>query len=199
MKSNFIESIKLRRSIYNLNNQSTISDQQLIDQIKAITQFVPSPFNIQSGRVVILLGENHHKLWNIVLETLRKIVPAANFASTENKIKSFDAGYGTILFFDDTPSVEDLKAKFPLYQQHFDSWADQANGMLQFAVWTYLAEHNMGASLQHYNPLIDDEVKKTFNLPKEWRLIAQMPFGTIAAPAGEKSFLPIDERVRVHK
>ena len=112
MKSNLIESIKLRRSIYNLNNQSTISDQQLIDQIKAITQFVPSPFNIQSGRVVILLGENHHKLWNIVLETLRKIVPAANFASTENKIKSFDAGYGTILFFDDTPSVEDLKANF---------------------------------------------------------------------------------------
>ena len=57
----------------------------------------------------------------------------------------------------------------------------------------------MGASLQHYNPLIDDEVKKTFNLPLEWRLVAQMPFGSITKPAGEKSFLPIEERVRVYK
>ncbi|HHU24709.1 MAG: nitroreductase family protein [Bacilli bacterium] len=199
MQSNFIDAIKLRRTIYHLNNQSTISDQQLIDQIQAITQTVPSPFNIQSGRVVILLGGNHHTFWNIVLETLRKIVPEASFPQTEAKIQSFEAGYGTILFFDNTPSVEDLKAKFPLYKQHFDSWADHANGMLQFAIWTYLAEQNMGASLQHYNPLIDDEVKKTFNLPLEWRLVAQMPFGSITKPAGEKSFLPIEERVRVYK
>lgn len=199
MQSNFIDAIKLRRTIYHFNNQSTISDQQLIDQIQAITQTVPSPFNIQSGRVVILLGGNHHTFWNIVLETLRKIVPEASFPQTEAKIQSFEAGYGTILFFDNTPSVEDLKAKFPLYKQHFDSWADHANGMLQFAIWTYLAEQNMGASLQHYNPLIDDEVKKTFNLPLEWRLVAQMPFGSITKPAGEKSFLPIEERVRVYK
>ena len=31
-----------------------------------------------------------------------------------------------------------------------------AAGMLQLAVWTALAEKGLGASLQHYNPLIDD-------------------------------------------
>lgn len=199
MISSFISAIQSRRTIYNLENQSTISDQQLIDQIKEVTKVIPSPFNIQSGRVVVLLGENHHQLWKIVLETLRPLVPTANFPQTEAKIKSFEAGYGTILFFDDTPTVENLKANFPLYKHHFDSWSDHANGMLQFAIWTYLAEQGMGASLQHYNPLIDDEVKKTFGLPSAWRLVAQMPFGKIAQPAGEKSFLPIEERVRVYK
>jgi predicted oxidoreductase (fatty acid repression mutant protein) len=117
----------------------------------------------------------------------------------KTKIKSFDAGYGTILFFDDTPSVEDLKAKFPLYQQHFDSWADQANGSVAVCGLDLSRGHNMGASLQHYNPLIDAEVKKTFNLPKEWRLIAQNAVWHHRRTGRRKEFLPIDERVRVHK
>ena len=30
---------------------------------------------------------------------------------------------------------------------------------------------------EHYNPIIDEEVMKTWNLPGKWSLIAQMPFG----------------------
>lgn len=56
-----------------------------------------------------------------------------------------------------------------------------------------------GASLQHYNPLIDDEVKETFGIAADWKLIAQMPFGNILTPPGEKEFQPIEERVKVIK
>ena len=38
---------------------------------------------------------------------------------------------------------------------------------------------NIGASLQHYNPLIDNIIKKEFQINKDWKFIAQMPFGEI--------------------
>lgn len=193
----FEAALQKRRSIYALGGSSPIPDDKLVALIQETVKHVPSAFNNQSARAVVLFGEENQKLWNIVLETLRKIVPPDNFSSTENKIASFAAGHGTILWFDDTEITENLKKQFSLYADNFDPWAEQSNGMVQHAVWVALAEVGLGASLQHYNPLIDDEVRTTFGLPNEWRLRAQMPFGSIEAPAGEKEFAPIEDRVKV--
>ena len=57
-------------------------------------------------------------------------------------------------------------ANFPLYKDNFPIWSLQANGMLEFAVWTSLEAEGLGASLQHYNPLVDDGVKKAWSLPE---------------------------------
>ncbi|MDD4637257.1 MAG: nitroreductase family protein, partial [Bacteroidales bacterium] len=73
------------------------------------------------------------------------------------------------------------------------------SAMHQFAVWNLLEEAGLGATLQHYNPLIDEEVRKTWNLPASWTLIAEMPFGTPVADAGEKTFQPIEDRVKIFK
>jgi uncharacterized protein len=43
--------------------------------------------------------------------------------------------------------------------------------------------------LQHYNPLIDAEVAKQWNLPASWKLRAQMPFGSNLQPFTEKTFI----------
>ena len=64
-------------------------------------------------------------------------------------------------------------------------------------IWAALSEHDIGASLQHYNPLIDDAVREEYTVSTDWKLVAQMPFGSIAAPAGDKTFQPLDERVKV--
>ncbi len=45
-----------------------------------------------------MFGESHLQLWDMVRETLRKIVPEAAFEGTNTKINSFAAGYGTVLF-----------------------------------------------------------------------------------------------------
>lgn len=37
--------------------------------------------------------------------------------------------------------------------------------MIQFAVWTALETEGLGASLQHYNPIIGAEVAKAFEIP----------------------------------
>ncbi len=50
---------------------------------------------------------------------------------------------------------------------------------------------------QHYNPVANEAIAKEFDVPKSWRLRAQLVFGGIKAPAGDKDFVPLEERVKV--
>ncbi|CUH92039.1 nitroreductase family protein [Herbinix luporum] len=186
-----------RRTFYAIDKKSPISNQEIREIIEHSVKHVPSAFNSQSARVVLLLGENHDKLWEITREELRKIVPAQSFASTDEKINSFKNGYGTILFFEDQAVIEGLQEQFQLYKESFPVWSLQSSGMLQYTIWISLEGAGLGASLQHYNPLIDDQVKNEWNLPNHWKLLAQMPFGTPKEVPGEKEFAPIDGRVKV--
>jgi predicted oxidoreductase (fatty acid repression mutant protein) len=78
-------------------------------------------------------------------------------------------------------------------------WAQQSNGMLQYNVWNLLEVAGLGASIQHYNPLIDDEVRRTWGLPDSWGLVAQMPFGAITELPAVKDSVPAAERMRSFK
>ena len=102
MERTFSEALKNRRTYYSITDQSPIPDQEIECIINLAVRHVPSAFNSQSTRVVLLLGKSHKKLWNIVKDALRKIVPGEAFAKTEEKIdNSFACGYGTVLFFED--------------------------------------------------------------------------------------------------
>lgn len=195
----FKELTKIRRSIYNLGNAPILPQDEITDLIEACLWNAPSAFNSQSARAIILYGENYQKFWQMVENTLRQIVPADKFGPTHEKLQSFRMGFGTVLFFDDDDVIHGLQENFPLYKDNFARWAEHGNAMVQYMVWMALAEHNVGASLQHYNPLIDDGVKKMFDVPSSWRLIAQMPFGSIGAPADEKTHEPIEKRVKIFK
>lgn len=194
------DTIQLRRSYYALSNKIDISDEQLQDILETAIKHVPSSFNSQSTRFVLLLGDQHKKLWSIVMETLRKMVPADRFQATEDKINNcFASGYGTILFYEDQQVVKGFQEQFPSYANYFPQYSEHTAGMHQFAVWTMLREVGIGASLQHYQPLIDEEVAKTWNIDPNWKLIAQMPFGNPIAEPGEKTFLPVEDRLKVFK
>lgn len=51
--------------------------------------------------------------------------------------------------------------------------------------------------MQHYNPLIDSSVAKQWNLPTEWRLVAQLVFGSPETEPSEKAQKPVEERVKI--
>lgn len=193
-----LKTIEKRRSYYNLAGESSISDAQIQEIIELSLKHAPSAFNSQTSRVVLLKGEEHKALWSIAMETLRKIVPEDAFAATESKINSFAAAYGSVLFFEDQEVVRSLQERFPLYQDRFPIWAEQHSGILQFIIWTALEEAGLGANLQHYNPLIDAEVKEKWDIPASWQLIAQMPFGKIESEPDEKQYEPIETRFRVY-
>jgi len=196
MSGSFMEAVKQRRTYYGIGKERIVSPERIRDIVNDAVKYTPSAFHSQSARVVVLFGEQSDKLWSMTKETLRAIVPADNFAPTEERMNGFGSGYGTVLFFEDQTDVESLMKQFPPYADNFPIWSQQSSAMLQFIVWTALELEGLGASLQHYNPLIDDAVAETWGLPREWKLIAQMPFGAPTAVPGEKEFRPIEERVR---
>ena len=199
MRAKFQEAIEKRRSHYQISKNTTITDDQIQEIVEHAVKHTPSAFNSQSGRTVILLKEHHDKLWQITRDSLRAIVPEEHFHATNEKIQSFQNGYGTVLFFDDQSVVEGLQIQFPTYKDNFPVWAQHSNGMLQLVVWTALEAEGLGASLQHYGELIHDQVKETWGIPSSWKLIAQMPFGALTGQPGEKVLEPVQDRIRVFK
>ncbi|MGE7923469.1 nitroreductase family protein [Viridibacillus arvi] len=198
-KKDFATAVEERRSIYVINNEAIVSDERIQEIVEHAVKHTPSSFNSQTARAVVLLGEQHSKLWSITTETLRQVVPSNDFSPTEEKMNMFGAGYGTVLFFEDQSIVKGLQEKFPSYADNFPIWSLQSSGMVQYVVWTALEQEGFGASLQHYNPLIDDEVKSEWNIPLDWKLLAEMPFGKPVIAAGEKQFSPVEDRVKVFK
>lgn len=198
MTKTFQEAMTHRRSYYALKNESPITDNEIIDIVHSAVKHVPSAFNSQSTRVVVLLHDKHQRVWEITKDVLRKIVSAEAFGNTKNKIESsFQSGYGTLLFYEDQRPVKALQEQFPRYADNFPIWSQHTNAMHQFAIWTMLEDAGFGVSVQHYNPLIDELVTKEFNIPAEWTLIAQMPFGAPAGEPGEKDYQPLSDRVLV--
>ena len=199
MTKNFYEAIEGRRTYYEISKEKVVSDDKIKEIIEHAVKYTPSAFNSQTARVVLLLDKQHTKLWDITKESLRKIVDADKFSTTEEKINSFSSGYGTILFFEDNDTVEYLQNEFPTYKDNFPIWSKESSGMNQFNIWTSLELNGYGASLQHYNELIEAEVKKEWNIPEGWEMRAQMPFGKPTSNPGEKEFKPLEDRVIVYK
>ncbi|ADU27149.1 nitroreductase family protein [Ethanoligenens harbinense] len=197
--SAFWEAVKSRRTIYSIGKEEIVSAEQVEQIVKDAVLHVPSAFNSQSARVVLLFGAQSDQLWELAKKTLKAIVPSANFPDTEAKLNGFQAGYGTVLFFEDQNVVKGLQEQFALYKDNFPIWSLQSSGMLQFAVWTALEEAGLGVNLQHYNPLIDEQVKAAWSIPENWKLLSEMPFGKPLVAAGEKDFSPIEDRVKIFR
>lgn len=197
MSKDFYKAVADRRTYYGISKESVVSDERIKELIEHTIKHTPSAFNSQSARVVLLLKNHHDKLWDITKEALRKVVPQDQFSSTEDKINSFKNGYGTVLFFEDTSVVQSLQKQFELYKDNFPVWSQQSNGMHQFVLWTSLEIEGFGASLQHYNELIEADVKKEWGIPENWKLIAQMPFGKPTVNPDEKQYQPLENRVKV--
>lgn len=198
MERTFEEALENRRSYYRLTDKSPVSDEVIKDVIRKAILHVPSAFNSRSTRIVLLLGEHHRKLWELTLGQLRKVTPAEFFPRTEKKVAtSFASAYGTVLFFEDMEVVEKMQKDFPTYAAAFPSYSDQTSAMHQIAIWTRLEDLGFGASLQHYNPLIDKDVAETWGLSPKWRLVSQMPFGIPEGVPGTKETGPTENRFLV--
>lgn len=197
MNKDFYDAIKDRRTYYSIDKNVDITKEKIQEVVEHAIKYSPSAFNSQSANVVLLFEDNHQMLWDIVKENLRKIIPEDKFSETESKINSFANGYGTLLFFENTEIVKDLQEQYPLYKDNFPVWASQSNGMLQLAIWTSLEIEGLGVSLQHYNPLIDNDVKEKWNIPASWQLVGQMPFGKPTKDPDAKEFRPIEDRLKI--
>lgn len=179
MGHSFIDAITKRRSYYHLSDSKIVNDNTIIALVDKLLLTMPTPFNVQSTRIVLLFDEQHRELWNILISIFRNMLSPERFEQSCRKIQSaFMSGCGTILFYEDSEALDVMRREFPLYAKNVDIWSEHSSAMFQFAIWTALEDIGYGASLQHYNPLIDNAVMERWLISSKWRLIAQMPFGT---------------------
>ena len=170
-KNTVLNAISQRRTHYAISKNSPIPEEKVTEIIKTAVKYVPTAFNSQTHRAIVLFGNENQKLWDITKDELRKIVPAENFSSTEEKINGFQNSFGTVLYFEENSIVKGLAEQFPFYAHNFPIW----------------------------NEVIADEVNKAWDIPGTWRLVAQMPFGTPVAEPGEKAYPDAEAFVKIYQ
>ncbi|MED4126638.1 nitroreductase [Shouchella miscanthi] len=184
----FYQAIENRRSIYVLSKDTVQGDSDILNLIELSIRSLPTNEHALSARMVLLLHDEHDAFWQLTQERMKSIMDYADFTDTQAKLEMFEHAYGTILFFDDQETFSTTYTK---------SIAGQYNGMLQYLIWVTLETKGFGASLQHYNPMINEAIKKRWDLPNNWNLVAQMPFGRPHEYPNPKEINPLKDRVIV--
>jgi predicted oxidoreductase (fatty acid repression mutant protein) len=203
-KITLMDAMALRRSIYALAPESPVSDKRILEVVQHAITHCPSPFNSQSARAVILLKGEHEKLWDLATEAASKSFPPPIYEALKPRLAGFRSGYGTVMWFEDqgrfTAIEEELgPARWAGVKDKMPQWSEHSTGMHQYAVWMALDAEGFGCNLQHYNPFLNKSIQEQWKIPSDWDLKAQLVFGKPVGPPREKSVLPVEERVLVHK
>jgi predicted oxidoreductase (fatty acid repression mutant protein) len=164
-----IEVAKSRRTYYALGRNAPVPDSEVVSLVNEAILHVPSSFNTQSTRLVVALGADHEKVWDIAADALKGLVatgavPQETYdTQTKPKLDSFKAAYGTVclfffflllfsalllfeltnatqvLFYEDPAHIKPLGEKFPAFASKFPEWADHSNAMHQWFSKLYVS------------------------------------------------------------
>jgi predicted oxidoreductase (fatty acid repression mutant protein) len=102
--SSLISLAQNRRTIYKLGKIAPVqdADSKIEELVNEAILHVPSSFNTQSTRLVVLLHGEHDKLWDIAIEAFGGLVSSGKVSKemwenqTLPKLKGFQAAYGTV-------------------------------------------------------------------------------------------------------
>lgn len=98
----FVELAKARRTIYQLGSKSPVSDSKIEELVNSAILNVPSSFNTQSTRLVVLLHDEHKRLWDIGINVFQDMVKTGAIPKevwekqTLPKLQGFQAAVGTV-------------------------------------------------------------------------------------------------------
>ena len=133
----FLETLAKRRTYYQLGGKSPISDARVQEIIKQVILNVPSAFNSQTVRVVLLVKDEHRKLWDIATEVLKSVCQKMHFLSqrrsltasgphTEPYVQEYSQRTVVwlllttgvqVLFFDHRHTISDFQGKVPFLRR----------------------------------------------------------------------------------
>ncbi|MCG7344862.1 nitroreductase family protein [Sporosarcina sp. ACRSL] len=195
--STFVELVEKRRSIYALGTNSEYSKKDIENRIREVVKQVPTAFNSQTTRVVVLFDEAKNKFWDHIYDVQKNILEGGMQEWMSGVVTGAKNGIGTVLFFEDLDAAKQM----PTQGARTEAYKQNNNANAQYAVWLALAEMDLGASLQHFNvgyeQGFDKATREMFNLPETYEMIAQMPFGSIEQDIDEKEHIDTDVQVKV--
>lgn len=92
----FLDALVARRSCYSICGDSSVNNVQIQEIISTALLYVPSAFNSQTTRIILLLSREHERLWEITAEVLRPLVPDSRWTGTKQKLENFKRAHGTV-------------------------------------------------------------------------------------------------------
>lgn len=186
----YLKAIASRRTVYALKPElpSSVTLQDVQSTVQAIIKDTPTSFNSQVNRAIILIGAEHKRVWD---ETVNSI---QGDSGKKKPASARDEAFGTVVFFTDDRTTEELQSKFPAWAPIFPQFADHSSGAAQVHTWTAFKELGIGGHLQHFNGYVKAALPKS--IPLEWQVHSQLVFGLPAvAESSPKSY--IDNPVKV--
>ena len=93
-----MDALQQRRTYYNINKELPVSIEEVRSLVDRLTELVPDAFNMKSSRIVTVSGSRQDALWDAIYDVFEGKV-------AREKIDSFRAGAGTILYFYDRSIV----------------------------------------------------------------------------------------------
>lgn len=103
-----------RRSIYALNADLPVSEDDVVSIVEELTELTPDAFNQKSARAIVVFGDKNQQVWDAIYGAFEEKVSC-------EKIDSFAAGADTVLYFIDRGTIESMQAQFELYADNFPS------------------------------------------------------------------------------
>lgn len=193
----FIDLVRKRRSIYALGTDSRYTKEEIKVRIREVIKHVPTAFNSQTTRVVLLYDEANTKFWDHIYDVQKDVLKGDVWERMSAVITGAKKGIGTVLFFEDREAVK----KMPTSEARQEAYKQNNSANAQYAVWLALTEMGLGASLQHFNvgyeQGFDKTTKEMFNLPSSYEMLAQMPFGSIEQQPRPKEYIDPNVQVQV--
>lgn len=96
----YLKAVNYRRTVYGLTDKSPVSDDRIVEIIKNVQLASPSSYNTQTGRITVLLGAPHKKLWTMIDEIAIPIIAQHAGEGTAGFMKQrfdgFKAAYGSV-------------------------------------------------------------------------------------------------------
>lgn len=194
--SDFKDLLTKRRSQYAIGANTDVTAADVTAALNEVIPQVPSAFNSQATRVVVVSGENNVKLWELIKNVQKDVLDEATLNYMTPIMDGARDAVGTILFFEDRDAVE---SGIPANEERRLIYKNHASANAQLTTWLTLTELGLGANLQHFNigyeQGFDRRIRELLDLSESWELIAQMPFGSIEAPAADKETIASSELV----
>lgn len=92
------QAVQHRHSVYALTNKAPVPDSQVVQIAKDLVRYVPSSFNSQTTRIVLLFGQDHLKFWEMAYE--EHVAGAGDDegkkSRTKGRVDMFKEGSGTV-------------------------------------------------------------------------------------------------------
>lgn len=196
--STFLDLATKRLSQYHLGKNAEHSVEEIAQYLAEVANQAPSAMNIQASRLVVLQGDDHKKFWDLIKDTQKNVLSEEMFEWFMGVYNGAVSGLGTVLFFEDRSAYEDFANPNPAAREKVKL---RNSAIMQYGTWLALTDLGYGASMQHNNLGFEEghdrSVKELFDLPAEWELTAQMPFGSIETPAESKEKISLETQLRL--